>query len=108
MAAIQSMKFAKSIALACLGLTIILGLFVMVNTGYQRCDCRYPSENGVLESRNNNPFFEPLVSDPSSSDSKTKRLPIRIQMEGDASVSIARIRIRIRRRRNLLSWNELN
>lgn len=41
-----------------------------------------------MESRSANPFFEPLVSDPSSSDpstSKGKSLPIRIQMEGDAS-----------------------
>lgn len=81
---VQTMKLAKTIALACLAMTAVLGLFVMLNSS-RACDCRYGDNS--LETRNN-PYFEPLMSSSEDSAKATgKRLPIRIQMEGDAGVS---------------------
>jgi len=83
---VQTMKLAKTIAMACLAMTAVLGLFVMLNSS-RVCDCRYGDNS--LESRNN-PYFEPLMasSDEAGKAVGKRTLPIRIQMEGEAGVSL--------------------
>src|SRR5687767_8426733 len=78
---LQTMKLARMIALSCLGMTAVLALFVMLNSGGPRCDCR-----GVAES-SGNPFYEPLIAGSSDVNGGRKGMPLRIQMEGDAGVS---------------------
>jgi len=81
---LQTMKLARMIALSCLGMTAFLALFVMINSGGSRCDCR-----GVAES-SANPFYEPLITGPSEVNGGRKGMPLRIQMEGDAGELLKR------------------
>jgi len=81
---LQTMKLARVIALSCLGMTAVLALFVMINSGGCRCDCR-----GVAES-SGNPFYESLIAGPSEVNGRRKGMPLRIEMQGDAGELLKR------------------
>ncbi|XP_015785348.1 uncharacterized protein LOC107362742 [Tetranychus urticae] len=78
----QTLKMVKMVAYAMIGMTMILGSFILLSAYVQtgaRCNCRGYQGS---ESRDS-PYYEPLTGLPSE-DGEAKRLPIRIQMDGEA------------------------
>ncbi|XP_053212460.1 uncharacterized protein LOC128395987 isoform X2 [Panonychus citri] len=83
----QTVKMIKMVAYTMIGMTIILGSFILLSAYVQsggRCNCYRGYQLGS-ESRDS-PYYEPLTaaSGDDSGDGASRRLPIRILMDGEA------------------------